>query len=31
MFETPVFLIWNRLFTAGLPGGFHEHFMYNLM
>lgn len=31
MFEAPVFLIWNRLFTAGLPGGFHEHFMYNLM
>lgn len=25
-----VFLIWSRLFTVGLPSGFHQGFMYNL-
>lgn len=30
MFEGRVFLIWKRLFTVGLPGDFHERFMYNL-
>lgn len=30
VFEAQVFLIWSRLFTVGLPSGFHQGFMYNL-
>lgn len=29
LFEVGVCLIWNRLFTVGLPRGFHRGFMYN--
>lgn len=30
VFEAQVFLIRSRLFTVGLPSGFHQGFMYNL-
>lgn len=30
VFEAQVSLIWSRLFTVGLPSGFHQGFMYNL-